>query len=154
METDLWQDIHSGSFLEHLDEVVYVCSANCQSLYDWLELRFGGLGVFHQTSVLTCLFSLCNMQEEVHSILQSQNLMTTMLLLGTWTLIRWSGWFNCLFISYPSLHECEQVYMRVNSCDLLCNVAYKSWLRMLVDRWEAYLLAGVFFRTRETQICT
>ncbi len=39
------------------------------------------------------------------------------------------GWFNCLFISYTSLHECEQVYMRVNSCDLLCKVAYKSRLR-------------------------
>ncbi len=39
------------------------------------------------------------------------------------------GWFNCLFISYTSLHECEQVYMRVNSCDLLCNIACKSQLR-------------------------
>jgi hypothetical protein len=81
-------------------------------LYDWLELRFGGLGVFHQTSVLTCLFSLCNMQEEVHSILQSQNLMTTMLLLGTWTLMRWR-WVVQLpihFVSkftwgWTSLHE-------------------------------------------------
>jgi hypothetical protein len=40
------------------------------------------------------------------------------------------GWRNCLFISYTSLHECDQVYMTVNSCDLLCNVAYKS-------RWDA-----------------
>jgi hypothetical protein len=31
-----------------------------------------------------------------------------------------------------------------------------NWIhsRMLVDKGKAYLLAGVFFRTRETQICT
>jgi hypothetical protein len=66
-----WKWIYGKTFIQEVsqstwDEVVYVCSANCQSLYDRLELRFGGLGVFHQTSVLTCLFSLCNMQEEVH----------------------------------------------------------------------------------------
>jgi hypothetical protein len=66
-----WKWIYGKTFIQEVsqstpDEVVYVSSANCQSLCDRLELMFGGLGVFHQTSVLTCLFSLCNMQEEVH----------------------------------------------------------------------------------------
>jgi hypothetical protein len=66
-----WKLIYGKTFIQEVsystwDEVVYVCSANCQSLYDRLELRFGRFGVFHQTSVLTCLFSLCKMQEEVH----------------------------------------------------------------------------------------
>jgi hypothetical protein len=66
-----WKQIYGMSFIQEVsystwDEVVYVCSADCQSLHDQLQLRFGVLGVFHQTSLLTCPFCLCNMQEEVH----------------------------------------------------------------------------------------
>jgi hypothetical protein len=47
-----------------------------------------------------------------------------------------------------------QVYMRVHSFDLLCNVAYKSQLRCWLTEERHTCWLGYFFRTRETQICT
>jgi hypothetical protein len=58
------------------------------------------------------------------------------------------GWFHCLFISYTSLHEWEQVYMRVNSFWSALQRCIQVSIEMLVYRGEAYLLAGVFFQNK------
>ncbi len=52
------------------------------------------------------------------------------------------GWFNCLFIPYTSLHECEQVYMRVNSCDLLCWGIFQN--KRNPDLYLAHQYCGYF----------